>query len=529
MTAITKSMFAVAAAGAAGSVALLLYVGHRNDSSILLLLFSIWVTSPFVALILTNMASKRWAASTRRALCGVILILALGSLTLYANAASIPAGSRHAFPFLVVPLGSWLLLITTIPLAALVSRRLCSMKPLRWMIKAVAMIAMSLVLAIVVLLGLLLLDHNQDTTLPEPTGSFAVGRTTCVWSDPGHLDPTAPRAGTHRELHAWIWYPASPKQPSQTFDEYLSVARRSAVERQRGVPITEFLTRDLSRVQSHSLRDADVSQQQPSYPVVIMRGGGAALVTDYSSLAEDLASHGYVVVGFDVPYRSWVVVLPDGRVIPRAPQNNLDLVGGAQADQLGIKLVTDWSADVGFALDQLERLNASDRFLGRLDMRRVGIFGHSLGGATALQFCHDDPRCKAGIDVDGAPVGVVVPEGISQPFMFLSSDHRSEPASETGPVEANIRSIYDRLPADRRVMLTMRGAGHYRFSDDGAMLKSPLLMRVLRSLGAVELDGRRQVVVTAYYISRFFNVHLKGLPGSELESNPEYPEIHPGV
>ena len=59
-------------------------------------------------------------------------------------------------------------------------------------------------------------------------------------------------------------------------------------------------------------------------------------------------------------------------------------------------------------------------------------------------------------------------------------------------------------------MITIRGAGHYMFSDDGAMLKSPLVMRVMRSLGIVHLDGRRQVAVTEYYISAFFDVYLKG-------------------
>jgi len=83
------------------------------------------------------------------------------------------------------------------------------------------------------------------------------------------------------------------------------------VEQQLGVPLTQFLTRDLSRVRAHSVRDAEVSLQERSYPVVLMRAGLAALTTDYTSLAEDLASHGYVVVGFDAPYRSW------GRRFPR--------------------------------------------------------------------------------------------------------------------------------------------------------------------------------------------------------------------
>ena len=228
-----------------------------------------------------------------------------------------------------------------------------------------------------------------------------------------------------------------------------------------------------------------------------------------------------------------MVVLPDGRVIARAPQNNADLVSGSEQEQLANKLVQAWSADTGFALDELERLNTSDpsgRFLGRLDMQRVGVFGHSLGGATALQFCHDDPRCKAGIDVDGAPLGTVFGKGVTQPFLFLLSDHKGE--SDAGQPEsirqagANIHSIYDRLPNDRRSMIMIRGAGHYMFSDDEALLKSHIVLRTLRMLGVVGIDGRRQLAVTTYCVHSFFDAYLKGTSVSRLNiSSPFYPEI----
>ena len=84
---------------------------------------------------------------------------------------------------------------------------------------------------------------------------------------------------------------------------------------------------------------------------------------------------------------------------------------------------------MSFALDQLDRLNTSDpsgRFRGRLDMQRVGAFGHSLSGATALKFCLNDSRCKAGIDIDGALLGDVVREGVSQPTMFLTRRSRNQ-------------------------------------------------------------------------------------------------------
>jgi hypothetical protein len=45
---------------------------------------------------------------------------------------------------------------------------------------------------------------------------------------------------------------------------------------------------------------------------------------------------------------------------------------------------------------------------------------------------------------------------------------------------------------DGRLEIAIRGAGHCMFSDDGAMLKSPLLKRALQALGIVRIDGRRQ-------------------------------------
>lgn len=399
----------------------------------------------------------------------------------------------------------------------------------RRMFKGFAFLATVGVLGVGTLLLSLWLEHRTQITLPRPTGPYAVGRATYAWADDVHTDALAPVPGTKRELLAWIWYPAAPRQPSQTVDDYLPPAWRTALERQMGVLLRQFLTRDLSRVRTHSIRDADVSPQHRSYPVVLMRAGLAALTTDYTTLAEDLASHGYVVVGFDAPYRSFVVVLPDGAVIARAPQNNADLVSGSEQEHLANKLVQAWSADVSFALDQLERLNTSDpsgRFLGRLDMQRMGVFGHSLGGATALQFCHDDSRCKAGIDVDGAPLGSVIAEGVTQPFMFLLGDNRSESEAETRPVEASIRSIYDRLPADRRLEIVIRGANHFGFSDDGALLKSHIVLRTLRILGILGIDGRRQLAITVYCVHSFFDAYLKG-PGISRVNIPSslYPEI----
>lgn len=109
--------------GAVGSVGLMLWVGHRNPSRLLLLLFAIWDLSPFMALLLAHMVSKRWSVITRATLHIVMLVLALSSLALYADVVWRPR-PQPAFRFLVVPFGSWLLIVIVIPIAALISGRL---------------------------------------------------------------------------------------------------------------------------------------------------------------------------------------------------------------------------------------------------------------------------------------------------------------------------------------------------------------------------------------------------------------------
>ena len=109
-------------AGAGGSLGLMLRAGRRTPR-FLLVLFVVWVLSPFVALAWANMVSKRWSVPTRATLYCVTLVLALASLAIYGELVSPPPGSPRAFVFVAVPPASWLLM-ATVPIAALISRTL---------------------------------------------------------------------------------------------------------------------------------------------------------------------------------------------------------------------------------------------------------------------------------------------------------------------------------------------------------------------------------------------------------------------
>jgi hypothetical protein len=121
----------------------------------------------------------------------------------------------------------------------------------------------------------------------------------------------------------------------------------------------------------------------------------------------------------------------------------------------------------------------------------------------------------------------VIQTGIQKPFMFLLSDRGDGPGdAETRQIRADIQSVYDRLPADGRLRLAIRGANHFTFSDDGALLKSRIVRGVLRLSGSLGIDGRRQLAVTAYCVHSFFDAHLKGTSDARAKiPSPHYPEI----
>ncbi|MGC9996327.1 MAG: hypothetical protein ABSE79_13485 [Terriglobia bacterium] len=113
-------------AGAAGSLGLMFRAGHRENSRILLLLFAMWVLSPFMALVVAHVVSTRWSVPTRARLYSVMLVLTLASLAIYGDVAFGHSTVKVGFVFLAVPFASWLLIVIVLPVAVLVSGKLSS-------------------------------------------------------------------------------------------------------------------------------------------------------------------------------------------------------------------------------------------------------------------------------------------------------------------------------------------------------------------------------------------------------------------
>jgi Platelet-activating factor acetylhydrolase, isoform II len=412
---------------------------------------------------------------------------------------------------------------------------------LRYVVGGLAALVFLGMLSCAALIAMLAWRHPDTITLPAPTGPYPVGRVVADWRDEDRLDPLAPTPGTKRELPVWIWYPAT-RDAGQPGAEYMPSRLRQAMQPDPPLIIRlvlEPLTIDRGRVTPYAFDAPPLAPGAGPFPVLLLKPALGAAVVQNSVLAEDLASHGYVVVGSDSPYSTPGVAYQDGRIALRtaaghpsetAPGRISELAPG-QPNDLYLPVVDVWVKDNRFILDRLRALNDQDppgRFTGRLDLTQVGAFGHSIGGATALQFCHEDERCKVGVDLDGMPWGEVARSGIAKPFLFLFADRpifdMAEPdlKPDARAFLAALDRMRQRIPA-RPSLLLLQGASHFNFFDQ-ALMTEPTIWRLFGALGGI--DQARALDVTRRYVKAYFDTHLKGMPDPLLDApSGDFPEV----
>ena len=106
----------IALVAAIGSLYFMLNVGHNNKSIILIGMFAGWVLSPFAGMFFSNKISNRWANPERVLIYWLIIAISIASVVAYSGV-FIPPETKPAFIFLIFPLISWMLIISTILIA----------------------------------------------------------------------------------------------------------------------------------------------------------------------------------------------------------------------------------------------------------------------------------------------------------------------------------------------------------------------------------------------------------------------------
>jgi predicted dienelactone hydrolase len=264
--------------------------------------------------------------------------------------------------------------------------------------------------------------------------------------------------------------------------------------------------------------------------VVLYSHGLGGQRTETTALVEDLASHGYIVVTIDHVHDAGAVELPDGRLetaaIPELTKDN-EL-------QLTTKAIEARVRDTRFVLDRLATINRGDNpdaehrrlprgLRGALDLKHIGMMGHSDGGATTAAAIHTDPRITAGINLDGTLWSPDAKAGSKRPLLLMGrQDHNCDTDPTWATFWANQRGP--------KLQLNLTGSTHATFLDFAVLLPqaAPALgmppEQVARGVGTIK--GQRAVGILRTYVNAYFDLHLRHHDNRLLDGpSARYPEI----
>jgi len=351
------------------------------------------------------------------------------------------------------------------------------------------------------------LAPGHTLCLPEPTGPCPVGTTSLYLKDTSRPDPWAGGV-TARELMVSLWYPATPSDGRTA--RYMTPAESELQLTSRG--ITGVPPDALSTTRTNAAVDAIPAGRHGAYPLVVLSPGFTNPRSALTALAEDLASHGYVVAGIDHTYESFATAFPDGRVTTCLARETRRRGTGFWE-----KVVAGRAADVSFVLTELTGAHPAWPGAALIGPSRVAMVGHSIGGAAAIPAMLADSRIRAGIDMDGATCAPIPDEGLSRPFLFLGKQSNYAPGS--GGAVITWERDWKLLTRWKRWLL-VAGAMHASFTDLGLLAD-----QVGIDIGA-GLPGARSLDITRAYVRAFFDQHLRGTPQALLDQpSPRYPEV----
>lgn len=356
------------------------------------------------------------------------------------------------------------------------------------------------------LISLLMSSFVVQLELPQPTGVYPVGRVTRNWIDTSRPETLTEASDDFREVPVVIWYPA--KAGTGSSDSYIPNLGQVASSLSASGEVNTLQVLGLRFVRSHEYLDASLANSIDTYPVILLSPGNGTNVEFYAAIADELASHGYFVVGINHPYDVAAVALHDDRVA--------QFMNGPFEFQAHEKWIRERiavrTADVLFVLDQLHRLNVEgDKLLsGHLDLKRVGVMGHSLGGINAAESCRATLQLRACLNLDGLQQGGPFsadahPLPPEQPFMMITKERTLQPS---------IMALFAATQSGS-YRVVIHGANHDNFTD-GPLLEPSLL--------PLPNQADRFLNLIRAYSLAFFEQALNENP-SQLLSKPMQSEL----
>lgn len=401
---------------------------------------------------------------------------------------------------------------------------------------------------------------------PALTGPYTVGTFDWLLTDRGRMEVYTQDPSDTRQILVRVWYPseALADDPAlrATWVESIAGQRReyisSAVAQgfmgeMLPAPVATLLVSGMHRLTSPGASGIPLAPGTGRFPVLLFTPGyGMPIDLSAAHLAE-IASHGYVVLGVNISYETAVTQLPDGRILrPRdlvrqdetkgnfALEQSLGATAAAllpemiqlmdlpepqrkarylelrrqrmPGEQFLVAAIDQRVLDLQHVLTELEQVadgTVRNLLTGRVALDRVGVFGMSLGGPAAGQFCLIDLRCKAGLNYDGEIWGEQLTRMDARvPFMWLRgpADSKQGEAYSLG-----IPYLFEASSAPA-YYVEIAGMEHMYFTDLVFLLPvfNWLSVPLSRMLSEPDLVLRGRQTALDYTVA-FFDRYLKQL------------------
>jgi dienelactone hydrolase len=329
--------------------------------------------------------------------------------------------------------------------------------------------------------------------LPAPDGCHTIGTTTMVLRD----------TSRDRDLLVTLWYPSRHGSVAARYmDEGTAVALAAEWDLQPNFA---------DRVLTNASLGSPIEVGGP-FPLVLLKHGSGVVPATYTILAEELASQGFVVAATNHPLESLIAVFPDGHEIKAKPYWPVNADRRTQGVAIGRFDEEVLVVDVRYVLDKIQEMNSTDAFWhGHIDMSKIGIVGHSMGGTTAAMATKEEGRILAGINLDGSTFpgmnNDVRPIELNKPLLFIATEeHASDPAARAREYAGSQSNTY---------YVVVPASDHLSFTD-ARLIQS----RFRKKSQENNISWTRALLaaeITRSLVSEFFGKYLKGAPAPALD------------
>lgn len=375
-------------------------------------------------------------------------------------------------------------------------------------------------LGIIILLffGWVLPNALPVFTLPEPQGQYQVGTETIYLKT--SIDETITKdPADKRELMYKIWYPSQDDVADKESDIYIDNGSRMGFATKYGLPPNAL--NYLDHVDTHVYPNIAVADGP--FPVLLFSHGYGSKATGYYAILTELASQGYIIINMNHTHESLGATFPDGRITyfnydfqREIADGSMDVVQpliNAFKDGLSYEerhpivresvinyfeghIEDRWANDVIYTIDLLEEWNQQGPLNGKIDLDKIGVLGHSVGGGTAGKVAIKDSRIKAAANLDGIQWGNMIDTVYQIPYLYMSADWPAEHEDINSHVYINKSTNYF-------YETKLLKSGHPDFMD------IPFMIPISSIAGTGEIDPYMGTEIINNVVTTFFDKHLK--------------------